>query len=267
MARIMIISSFVTIGHVGLSAGQPVCQRLGVNVTSVPTVVLSNHPGWPEVARAPVAAEHIVAMAEALSSNGWLADHEAVLVGYMPTVEHVDAAAALLARVSEVAYKPRIVVDPILGDWPNGLYASEGVAQAVRDRLVPLANITTPNLFELEWLSQRKCMTVDDAKCAAQALGIETVHVTSAPLGSEKTGILSLSGGEFHEYCTPRYPDVPHGVGDVFAALIAANFQVGQAVGYVHGLARSSQGQEHLNIVDASADWVSAPAIAATRKG
>ncbi len=266
MARIMILSSFVTIGHVGLSAGQPVCQRLGMDVTAVPTVILSNHPGWPHVARAPVAAEQIVAMVEALSSNGWLADHQAVLVGYMPTIEHVDAAAALVKRIRAVADKPCIVVDPILGDWPQGLYVSEDVAHAVRDRLVPLADTVTPNLFELEWLSQRKCRTVDDAKRAVQALGVQTVHVTSPPLGSEKTGVLSLSDGDIHAYCTPRYPDVPHGVGDVFVALIAADVPVGQALGHVHALARSSQGQEHLNIVGASADWVSAPAIAASRK-
>ncbi len=131
---------------------------------------------------------------------------------------------------------------------------------------MPLADTVTPNLFELEWLSQRKCRTVDDAKRAVQALGVQTVHVTSAPLGSEKTGVLSLSDGDIHEYCTPRYPDVPHGVGDVLAALIAADVPVGQALGHVHALARFSQGQEHLNIVGASADWVFAPAIAASRK-
>ena len=55
--RILALSSQVAFGHVGLSAAVPVLQRLGHSVTALPTVMLSNHPGWPHVAgrRVPVA--------------------------------------------------------------------------------------------------------------------------------------------------------------------------------------------------------------------
>ena len=52
MARILILSSWVAHGHVGLSAAAPALQALGHEVTQLPTTVLSNHPGWPHVARA-----------------------------------------------------------------------------------------------------------------------------------------------------------------------------------------------------------------------
>ena len=45
-----------------------------------------------------------------------------------------------------------VCVDPILGD-AGKLYVAEETAEAIRDQLLPLASIATPNLFELQWLS------------------------------------------------------------------------------------------------------------------
>lgn len=261
MSRILILSSFVSMGHVGLSAGQPVCQMLGVEVTAIPTIVLSNHPGWPNVARTLTPAEHVVATIDALGSNGWLAEYNAVLVGYMPSVEHVDAAVALLNRVRAAAPRMRVVVDPILGDRPKGLYVPIEVATAVRDRIVPLADVVTPNLFELEWLTGRDCPCLDSTGLAARELSIETAHVTSAPLGTDETGVLTVTRGSSRLLRTPRYEDVPHGIGDVFAALIAAGVPVEQALGHLHALARASRGKDHLNIIGWAKDWLSAPAL------
>ncbi|MDP5218808.1 pyridoxal kinase [Ruegeria sp. 2205SS24-7] len=266
MSRILILSSYVTIGHVGLSAGQPVCQKLGINVTAVPTVVLSNHPGWPNVAQVPIEAEQILRMTEALCANGWLADHSAVLVGYMPSSRHVDAAVDLVNRAKAEASHLRVVIDPILGDHPNGLYVSAEVGTAVRDKLLPLADVTTPNLFELEWLSGRKCQSIDDAVKAAKTLGIDKIYVTSTPWGPNETGILSLDGPNVSHYQTRHFPDVPHGTGDVFAAMIAADLTVGQALGHVLALVRSSQGRPHLEIVEATENWLSAPEVAASKR-
>ena len=262
MPRILILSSFVAIGHVGLSAGQPVCQMLGINVTAVPTTVLSNHPGWPKFSQIAFQAQDIEAFAEALGSNGLLADHSAILIGYMPSVAHVDCAAAWAARLRRVSSGTRIVVDPILGDHPKGLYMPENVAAAVRDKLLPLTDVLTPNHFELEWLSGGKCATLSDTKSAARELGVAEVNVTSPPLGSGQTGVLSLDGDQAYTYTSPKYENVPHGVGDVFAAMIAANLSVGQAVGHVHAIAFASQGKKHLEIVNAAPEWLSAKPIA-----
>lgn len=252
-------------GHVGLSAGQPVCQRLGYDVTGVPTTVLSNHPAWPHVAGAAVDPGQIAAMIGALEANGWLADHEAVLLGYMPSAAHVEVAVDLIRRVRATAPGVRVVVDPVLGDHPKGLYVPEDVAVAVRDRLVPLADVVTPNLFELGWLTGRDCTDVDGAAKAARALGVPVVHVTSPPLEAPETGVLSVTRAGLEMYRTDRLPDVPHGIGDVFAALIAAGLPAGQALGHVAALARASQGRAHLAIVAGAADWAAAGPVASEK--
>ena len=46
-----------------------------------------------------------------------------------------------------------------------------------------------------------------------------------------------------------RISVIPHGVGDVFAALIAAGLPIGQALGHLETLARASQGKQHLDII------------------
>ncbi len=265
MPRIMIISSLVAHGHVGLSAALPVCQALGVEITALPTTVLSNHPGWPHVAGAQVPPGQLTAMADAIAANGWLAGHDALLTGYLPGAAHVEAAAEIATRLRAARRGTRIVVDPVLGDTLKGLYIAEDAAAAIRDRLVPLADILTPNAFELAWLTGRPVAALAGAVAAARALAGHgaAVHLTSPPLGGTDTGVLTVERGTArltrHALCR----DVPHGAGDVFAALIAAGLPVGAALGHLSALAEASQGADHLDITGSRDRWLAAPALPA----
>ncbi|WP_234892563.1 bifunctional hydroxymethylpyrimidine kinase/phosphomethylpyrimidine kinase [Sinorhizobium meliloti] len=49
--------------------------------------------------------------------------------------------------------------NPVMGDTGSGLYVPEAIADVMRDRLLPMADIATPNLFELSWLTERKVAT------------------------------------------------------------------------------------------------------------
>ncbi|MFD2857427.1 bifunctional hydroxymethylpyrimidine kinase/phosphomethylpyrimidine kinase [Seohaeicola zhoushanensis] len=150
--RILMLSSWVARGHVGLSAGAPVLQILGHEVTQLPTVLLSNHPGFAQTSGRPVATDQLAGMIDALDANGWLASQDALLTGYLPTPEHVALACHLIARLRRHG-RPRVIVDPVLGDHPKGLYLPGAVADDLRDRLAPQADTLTPNAFELGWLT------------------------------------------------------------------------------------------------------------------
>lgn len=265
MARVLILSSFVARGHVGLSAALPILQALGHEVTGLPSVILSNHPGWLHSAGRPLPVDQLSAMVEALVANGWLGDHQAALVGYLPSVAHVAFAAELLTRLRDAAPGVRTVVDPVLGDSPKGLYVPPDVAAAVRDLLIPLADILTPNLFELSWLTGRETATLAEALAAARALcpAKGRVLVTSAPLGPAHTGVLEVSAGPPRLFRSDLRRSVPHGVGDAFAALIAGGVPVGQALGHLDALIAASVGAPHLAIASAAADWTRAAEIAA----
>lgn len=257
--RILILSSWVGHGHVGLCAAVPVLQALGHSVSQLPTTILSNHPGWPHVAGAPVPVVQLEAMTGALCRNGWLSGIDAVLTGYFPTPEHVEFAAGLLDGLPGC----RAVVDPVLGDDPKGLYVPLSVAEAIRDRLVPRAHVLTPNAFELAWLTGQPCGTLDEAKTAARSLaerGREVV-VTSPPVGPDETGLMHVRSDSTDLWRRPRLKGVPHGVGDTLSALLASDVAVSQALGHLDALIRASLCAEHLRIAETAPLWTKAPPI------
>lgn len=266
MARVLILSSWVAFGHVGLCAAGPALHALGSSVTQLPTVMLSNHPGWPNVAGRPVPVTEIQSMIEAFEANGWLAQQEALLVGYLPSADHVDLACDLIMRLRRTAPELRVVVDPVLGDDPKGLYLPETVAQTLRDRLVPLAGVLTPNRFELEWLTGK---TVDSNATAQQvALGLigqsgaHALLLTSPPLKRGHTGVLQVSPKAVTLWQTPLRDGVPHGVGDVFSGLIAAGLPPAQALGHLDALIRASLKSPHLRIAETASVWTEAAPVA-----
>ena len=139
MPRVLAISSHVACGHVGLAAIVPALQALGHDVIALPTVLLSNHPGHAHVAGARVDPDQLRRMLGALEANGWLGDIDAVLTGYLPSVEHVRFAADAVAAVTQANPRAIVLVDPILGDDPKGLYIDVTAAAAIRDTLLPAA--------------------------------------------------------------------------------------------------------------------------------
>lgn len=258
------MSSLVAHGPVGLSASAPVLQALGHTVIGLPTVILSNHPGWTRVAGERVSPETLTAMLDALEGNGWLQGVAAVLTGYLPSPGHVAVAAEALARIRAQSPGVRIVVDPVMGDAPKGLYIARDAAEALRDRLVPLAEILTPNAFELGWLTGEEVTdsaALARAACALRAgSGIASVVVTSVPVSASETGVLDFCGEASELYTVPRHETVPHGVGDVFGALLAAGQATGAALGALQALIADSVGADHLRIAETTA-WRSARPI------
>ncbi|MGV6848025.1 MAG: PfkB family carbohydrate kinase [Marinibacterium sp.] len=258
MARLLALSSQVAAGHVGLSAAQPALTALGHTVTALPTVILSNHPGFPQAAGMPIPPETLSAMIDAVEANGWLAGHDAVLTGYLPSPQHVDLAADLIDRARAARPGIRVVADPVLGDEPKGIYIDAEAAAAIRDHLVPRADILTPNRFELGWLTGAPVATIDDMAAAAAPLA-PRVLVTSAAETQDVTGVLDVAGNRIRHRKVPHLDGVPHGVGDVFAALIAAGYDPGQALDHLQALIRESAGRPHLRIIETAGIWT-APA-------
>ncbi|EPX85984.1 Pyridoxal kinase [Salipiger mucosus DSM 16094] len=238
----------------GGSAAAPVLRGLGHEVMHLPTTMLSNHPGFDHVAGGAVPVAQLATMRDALAANGWLTHVDAVLTGYLPSPEHV----ALAAETVRGLGAPRVVVDPVLGDAPGGLYLPEAVGEALRTDLLPLADVATPNRFELGWLSRRPCESARDCAAAARALPVPRVIVTSAPAPAGQTGVTEVTTGATRHWRTPQRRGVPHGVGDAFAGLIAAGLAPGAALGHLDALIEASLGAPHLAIAESAARWTHA---------
>ena len=111
-----------------------------------------------------------------------------------------------------------VLVDPVFGD-AGRLYVAQATAEAIRDALLPLATIATPNLFELPGSPARsptlRRMTWRRARAR---LGPATVVVTSASQTPAAVATL-LVDEKCIERASPRRIGIPNGAGDLFAGL------------------------------------------------
>jgi hydroxymethylpyrimidine/phosphomethylpyrimidine kinase len=140
---------------------------------------------------------------------------------------HVDVVATALTE-----YKGVVLVDPVIGDHKKGLYVTEETARAIKEWLIPHAEIITPNRFEADVL-----LGSGDYELSEMAylnglfdLGPEAVIVTSFARDEEKhrSTTLFTNGYTYHRVTGPYFARFPaHGVGDVFAASVAAFVALG----------------------------------------
>jgi len=218
---ILSIQSEVVFGHVGQGAARFALQRLGHEVWALPTVLYSNHAGHPYVQGDTISADLLRRLFDGLAANGWLGECDAVLSGYLGSAEQAEAVAEAVVRVKRLNPKSLYCLDPVLGD-DGRAYAKPGVAEAIARHLLPLADIVTPNIFELQQLAALPVADHAQATRAAEFLGRPLVLVTSMPHGSDRIGVLAVSRGERWFASTPLLREVPHGAGDLFAALFVA---------------------------------------------
>lgn len=227
--NVLSIQSEVVFGHVGQGAARFALQRLGHEVWALPTVLYSSHAGYPNV-QGGITPPHLLRrLLDGLSANGWLSHCDAVLSGYLGDADQVDVVAEAVLRAKRANPKTVYCLDPVLGD--NGrAYAKIGIAEAMARHLLPLADIVTPNAFELLQLSALPVTGPVDAAAAAQRLGRPLVLVTSVPQGADRIGAVAVSRAERWFASTPPLQEVPHGAGDLLAALFLAGQMSGSSM-------------------------------------
>jgi pyridoxine kinase len=228
MARVLAISSHVARGCVGLAATVPALQWLGHDVWALPTVLLASRPGLGQFVKHDLPPQDLEAMLEGLEADGCWPSLEAVMTGYFPSAPSVAIAAEAIARIKAVNPKVLVLVDPVLGD-AGKLYVATGIAEATRDRLLPLATIATPNLFELQWLAGVAATGRDDIARAARRLGPPMTIVTSALQTPDNIATLLVAAGAFLEIAVPARAGIPNGAGDLFAGLLLGNLLNGHS--------------------------------------
>ncbi len=220
MSVILTISSQVVRGHVGNSAAVFALQQLGHDVWPLVTTTLAHHPGHGrEVPQLVTPAEHLYRFVEALDQRGWLGQIDAVSTGYFAQEEQVRAAANILTLIKSVRPDALFLCDPVIGD-SGGLYVTRDIAQNIHNLLVPTADILTPNLFEIGWLTNGAPATLKDIISQAASLGPAECLVSSAPsTGQNSVRTILVNPPEAYSVYTPLISSTVHGAGDLLAAL------------------------------------------------
>jgi len=233
MKTALILSSNVAASQVGATASAFCLRRMGINTIVLPTTVLGRHPGWGDPGGKAVPATQLRDMWRAIRQQNIKID--AIMTGYLAANTHINVALELISDVKIANPDAMIMVDPVMGD--NGrLYIPESRALAIKTKLVPRADIITPNCWEFSFLTGQNILSYEDVHKTAKALPINSL-VTSVPIQS-KIGVLYSTPNNDLLVSHEKFDTVPHGGGDTIAALFLANMLNGHSA--KDSLARST---------------------------
>jgi pyridoxine kinase len=222
MPTVLSIQSWVACGNVGNRAALFALQRLGCETWSLNTVAFSNHTGYGKWRGGAVPAQEIAALFEGIAELGVLPRCDAVLSGYLGALEVGPVLLDIVARTKEANPRALFCCDPVIGDFGPGRYVGAGVPEFYRDRALAVADIATPNRFELEWLTRSPIATLAEAAAAAERLrerGPDIVLVTSLEPAADRVAALAAGPDGAWAIETPRLPIEATGCGDAAAAL------------------------------------------------
>jgi pyridoxine kinase len=229
LVSILSIQSLVAYGYAGNSAALFPLQRLGKVVWPVVTVHFSNHTGYGDWRGPLLSAGDVAEVIRGVEDRGAMAQCEAVLSGYQGAE---DVGAVVLDAVAMVKrHNPAAIYccDPVMGDVGRGMFVRPGIPEFMRDRVVPAADVITPNHFELDFLAGTTTTTLAgllDAADRVRATGPSTVLVTSTILDDtpdDALDMVAVSGEGAWRARTPRLSVSPPGAGDLTAAVFLAN--------------------------------------------
>ena len=227
--NVLSIQSGVVYGRVGNRAAVPILERLGHEVWPVDTVAFSNHPAHGAFRGRIVPAGEVAELLDGLSARGVLPGCDAVLSGYLGDAVTAPVVGDTVARVRAANPHALYCCDPVIGEVGRGVYVRAGIPEAFRDHLTPMADILTPNPFELELLSGREPATLESAHAAARGL-LGAVGRTGTPRLVVATGlhfsnapgdlvVLAVTHDATWAVRHPRRAVRVWGTGDAFAAL------------------------------------------------
>lgn len=222
MATVLSVQSWVACGNVGNTAALFPLQRLGCETWSLNTVAFSNHTGYGKWRGAAVPAQEIAELFEGIAELGILPRCDAVLSGYLGEPAAGPVLLDIVARVKTANPRALFACDPVMGDVGPRWYVPPGVPEFYRDRAIAVADIVTPNRFELEWLTGRPVRTLAEAGAAASGLrerGPDIVLVTSLDLPADGIAAVAAGPGGVWAVETPLLPIEATGCGDAVAAL------------------------------------------------
>jgi pyridoxine kinase len=227
---VLSIQSHVAYGHVGNSSAVFALQRLGTEVWPVHTVQFSNHTGYGSWKGRIFDGESIDEVLEGIDDRGVLGTCTAVLSGYLGSADIGQAVLGAVTRVREANPHAVYCCDPVIGDVGRGVFVRPGIEELLRDVVLPVADVLTPNHFELDLLAGTTTTTlagVEDAVAALQARGPRTVLTTS--LVTEDTpddavDLLASQDGRHWRVRTPKLGLSVNGAGDATAALFLAHW-------------------------------------------
>ena len=160
-------------------------QLLGFDVDVVNSVHFSNHTGYENGFTGDVlTGDQLRSIMKGLEKNGLLSSIDHLLTGYIGSESFLEAVVHVIQTLRKYRKDLRYVCDPVLGDRGK-FYVPESLVQVYIQKVIPLADVITPNQFEVEKLTGVQVRSLIDARTACEYLhrmGPNLVCITSVIL-------------------------------------------------------------------------------------
>lgn len=228
--KILSIQSAVAYGHVGNSAAVFPLQRIGVDVLPVNTVNFSNHTGYGAWRGPLIDPQDVRDVIIGIEEREVFAQVDAILSGYQGGEGIGEVIIDAVARVKAANPQALYTCDPVMGNAKSGCFVAPAIPELLREKVVPVADIITPNQFELGFLTRTEPDTLEstlESVDLARAMGPRTVLVTSVERPDREEGTIEMLAVDDEGAWivqTPFLPMKANGSGDVTAALFTAHY-------------------------------------------
>lgn len=229
--KVLSIQSAVAYGHVGNSAAVFPLQRIGVDVMPVYTVNFSNHTGYGAWRGPLISPDDVRDVITGIEERGVFPQVDVVLSGYQGGDGIADVILDAVARVKAANPSAVYACDPVMGNAKSGCFVAPAIPVLLRDRVVPAADLITPNQFELGYLTDTEPDTLEstlESIDLIRASGPRTVLVTSVERPDREPDtieMLAVDDAGAWIVQTPLLPLKANGSGDVTAALFTAHYR------------------------------------------
>ncbi|MCA1026473.1 pyridoxine/pyridoxal/pyridoxamine kinase [Cytobacillus kochii] len=228
MKKVLTIAGSDSSGGAGIQADLKTFQELGVYGMSALTTIVTMDPknDWHHNVF-PIEISTLEAQIETILSVGI----DAMKTGMLGSVEIIETAAKTIKESGVPA-----VIDPVMVCKGEDEVLHPETADALREVLVPLATVVTPNLFEASQLAQVKPIkTIEEMKKAAEkihALGPKYVIIKGGSKLQSEKAIDLLFDGENFTILQAELINTPyiHGAGCTFSSAITAELAKGKSV-------------------------------------
>ena len=147
-----------------------------------------------------------------------------LMFGMLGSVQMVDTVVEIMQSLPGIP----LVCDPVLRAGGGGSLGKDDVGYAMRERLLPIAAVATPNLPEARILAELPEGTADE--CAAK-LSAYCQHLLITGGHGDETDIhnrLYVRGGDSHTFTCVRLPGSYHGSGCTLASTLAGRLALGE---------------------------------------
>ena len=276
---ILSIQSEVVYGHVGHQASRFILERMGHPVWAAPTVLFSNHLAHKTVTGRVLEAAQVRELIDGVRKLGVLGKANAILTGYLGAPETATLVAEVVAEIKALNPRAIYIFDPVIGDQ-GAMYVKPELALALSSILVPIADVLSPNVYELGHLTglevNSRAQAVEALHALAKRTQARAIIGTGIPDPDhpEELAVIALARqrlsdpGTISMATTRRHPLFASGTGDAFAALFTARYLRDQnlkaaieaaVAGMSHIVSETAAtGSDELKIIETQEKWAAA---------